>query len=117
MQHRLRRPAAGLLALGALAALAPSAVAHGNGPRADTGNVYVLTNQIEGNAVAVYDRGADGSLTAEGVYPTGGTGTAAGLQSQGAVTLADDGRLVLAVNAGSNSISSFRVRRDGLQLV
>ena len=57
-----------------------------------------------------------GAFVAAGVYPTGGTGTAAGLGSQGAVTLAEEGRLVLAVNAGSNSISSFRVRRDGLGL-
>jgi 6-phosphogluconolactonase (cycloisomerase 2 family) len=118
MEHRLSRRVVGLLALGAVAALAPSAMAHGNGPRAEkAGNVYVLTNQVDSNAVAVYDRGADGSLTAEGVYPTGGAGTAASLASQGAIVLAEEGRLVLAVNAGSDTISSFRVRRSGLQLV
>ncbi len=35
------------------------------------------------------------------------------LGSQGAVTLAGDGRWQLAVNAGSNDISTFRVRDDG----
>ena len=103
--------------LGAVAALAPSAMAARERPAAEkAGNVYVLTNQVEANAVAVFDRGADGSLVAEGVYPTGGTGTAGSLASQGAVALPRR-RLVLAVNAGSNSISSFRVRRCGLQLV
>jgi hypothetical protein len=118
MQHRLRRHTAGLLALGTLAALAPSAMAHDHGSRGErSGAVYVLTNGADGNAVAAYDRGADGSLVADGVYPTGGTGTGAGLGSQGAVILAAEGRLVLAVNAGSDTISSFRVRRSGLQLV
>jgi 6-phosphogluconolactonase len=51
--------------------------------------------------------------------PTGGTGTSAGLGSQGAVALSDNGRVLLAVDAGSNDVASFRVdRRTGdLELV
>src|SRR3989442_14619789 len=41
----------------------------------------------------------------------------AGLSSQGAVIVSDDHQLLFAVNAGSNSISSFRIRPDGLELV
>ena len=81
------------------------------------GAVYVLTNAPAGNAVLVYDRGGDGSLSAAGIYATGGAGSGAGLGSQGAITVSDDGRLLFAVNAGSNTVSSFRVRSDGLDIV
>ena len=82
------------------------------GPRA----VYTITNQVAGNAVAVFARAADGTLTAAGSFATGGTGTGAGLGSQGAVTLSNDGRLLFAVNAGSNDVSVFRVTPEGLSL-
>jgi 6-phosphogluconolactonase (cycloisomerase 2 family) len=74
------------------------------------GAVYTLTNRPDGNAVLVYARGADGSLTPAGSYATGGTGTGAGLGSQNAVIVSDDHQWLFAVNAGSNSISSFRIR-------
>ncbi|MGE5892452.1 MAG: lactonase family protein [bacterium] len=75
------------------------------------GAVYTLTNQPDGNAVLVYARSADGSLTPAGSYETGGIGTGAGLGSQGAVSVSDNHRWLFAVNAGSDSISSFRIRR------
>src|SRR5881409_76188 len=83
------------------------------GPRA----VYTLTNQVAGNAVAVFARAGDGTLTAAGSFSTGGAGTGAGLGSQGAVTLSNDGRLLFAVNAGSNDVSVFQVDPQGLSLV
>src|SRR2546422_1958913 len=84
-----------------------------SGPRA----VYTLTNQVAGNAVAVFARAGDGTLTAAGSFSTGGAGTGAGLGSQGAVTLSNDGRLLFAVNAGSNDVSAFRVDPQGLSLL
>jgi hypothetical protein len=81
------------------------------------GAVYALTNDPAGNAVLVYDRAADGSLTAAGAYATGGAGSAAGLGSQGAVIVSDDRRWLFAANTGSNSISSFRIHPHGLELV
>ncbi len=89
---------------------APIVAADGGGR---IGTVYTLTNQTNGNAVAAFHRGADGSLTPAGVYPTGGLGSGGGLGSQGAVVLSENGRLLLAVNAGSDQISSFLVARDG----
>ena len=80
------------------------------------GGVYVLTNQTSGNAVAMYNRAADGTLTLTGTVSTGGLGTGAGLGSQGALALSDDGRWLFAVNAGSNQVSVFEVRSDGLVL-
>jgi 6-phosphogluconolactonase (cycloisomerase 2 family) len=81
------------------------------------GAVYTLTNQVSGNAVAIFHRAPDGTLTSAGTEATGGLGTGAGLSSQGAVVLSDDNRHLLAVNAGSDDISLFAVTEDGLSLV
>jgi 6-phosphogluconolactonase (cycloisomerase 2 family) len=80
----------------------------GSGERA----VYTLTNQTSGNAVAIFTRAADGTLTAAGTVSTGGAGTGAGLGSQGALALSDEGQLLFAVNAGSNEISAFVVNAE-----
>src|SRR5262245_58394933 len=95
------------VAWGAVAAAAPGAI----------GPVYVLTNATSGNAVAVWNRAADGTLTAAGSYATGGQGNGGGLGSQGAIILSQNNQWLFAVNAGSNSISSFKVDPDGLTLV
>jgi len=104
--------------VGLAAAIALSAVAAaGAAPRDhERGAVYTLTNAPAGNAVVAYTRSVDGTLSPAGSYPTGGLGTGAGLGSQAAIVLSDDGRRLLAVNAGSDSLSLFSVRRDGLQL-
>jgi 6-phosphogluconolactonase (cycloisomerase 2 family) len=78
------------------------------------GAVYALVNQASGNAVAVFNRAADGSLAWQGSVATGGGGTGSGLGSQGAIALSDDGRWLFAVNAGSNDVSAFRVTAGGL---
>ena len=101
-------------AIGALSALlAITAVAPVAASNAHAGTVYTLSNASAGNAVIAYHRSGDGSLSALGTYPTGGLGSGAGLGSQGAVTLSDDGRLLVAVDPGSDEITSFRVHRDG----
>src|SRR2546428_10557329 len=69
-----------------------------------------------GNAVAIFQRSAAGTLTAAGTVATGGTGTGSSLGSQGALALSDDGRWLFTVNAGSNDISAFRVSPAGLSL-
>jgi len=99
-------------ACAALLVVAGTAGAAGRDHRA--GAVYTLTNSAAGNAVAVFDRSDDGTLTPAGTFPTGGLGTGAGLGSQGSIVLGDDRHELFAVNAGSNSISYFRVGHDGL---
>jgi 6-phosphogluconolactonase len=79
------------------------------------GAVYALTNATSGNAVLAYHRAADGGLTPLGTFPTGGNGSGASLGSQGAVVVSGDHQFLFAVNAGSNSITSFRIQRDGLE--
>ncbi len=87
----------------------------GGSPSIRTGAVYLQSNEADGNHVLVYNRAADGSLTAASPVATGGDGTGDGLGNQGALALTNNGRLLLVVNAGSNSITSFRVTHSGLQ--
>ena len=75
-----------------------------------TGFVFILSNQTTSNAVLKYNRNADGSLTPAGSTTTDGRGTGAGLGSQGALAYSPDGNLLFVVNAGSNTVTSFRVR-------
>ena len=100
-----------LLVLGLLLATASSAMA-------STSAVYTQSNGADGNVVRVFERGADGSLSPAGSVSTDGLGTGAGLGSQGAVALSDNGAVLIAVNAGSDEISSFRAGENGeLELV
>jgi 6-phosphogluconolactonase (cycloisomerase 2 family) len=104
--------AAVVLTLLAFAATAGRATAS-----APVGAVYALSNAAGGNTVLAYDRAADGSIAAAGSYATGGNGTGGTLGSQGSVTLSDDGRYLLAVNGGSNTVSAFAVSAGGLELL
>lgn len=90
-----------------------SAIAVGAG---DAGAVFTLTNRPSGNAVTMFSRAADGTLTAAGTVATGGAGTGAGLGSQSALALSGDARWLFAVNAGSNDVSVFRVSPAGPSL-
>ena len=108
-----RRTFALVFLLAAAIALPAATITAASAP----GAIYVLTNSPAGNSVLVYNRGGDGSLSPAGSYATGGAGSGAGLGSQGAVVVSDDQRLLFAVNAGSHSVSSFRIRPKGLELV
>ena len=102
-----------LLALGLAGPAVASASAHG--PSRMVGHVYVNDNTAGTNTIAAFDRHADGSLTPEAGSPfaAGGAGTGSGLASQGAIQITDNGRHVVAVDAGSNQISVLRIRSDG----
>ncbi len=81
------------------------------------GKLYTMSNATTGNEVLVYNRLSDGSLAKVANVPASGTGTGAGLGNQNALTFSKDGFFLFAVNAGSNSISSFRITAAGLDLV
>jgi hypothetical protein len=118
MRSRLFSIVAAALAVAAL--LAAQAVSAQGKP--GSGNaVFVQTNELDGNHVAVFERGGDGLLTPAGSYATGGNGGAAApatvsdrLASQGSLVY-DDG-LLFAVNAGSDSVSVFKAQGSRLQL-
>jgi len=93
-------------------------LAHAQNSRA----VFVQTDDLSGNTIAVYDRNADGTLTAAGTYATGGNGgqltgsVVDHLASQDSLTYDAAGGELLAVNAGSNTVSVFGVDGDRLHL-
>ena len=95
---------------------AKSNIGLGEEEGSSAGHVYTLSNATSGNKVIDYKRGADGKLIYLASYPTGGNGTGGGLGNQGAVILTDEKEDLIAVNAGSNTISLFKVSGNGLQL-
>jgi 6-phosphogluconolactonase len=83
--------------------------------RHSTDTVYTMSNDAGGNTVVALRQRADGRLAAWREFRTGGLGTGAGLGNQGA--LASDGDFLFVVNPGSDDVSVFHVRNDGLKLV
>ncbi len=127
------RPAAAALALlvGLTLALgfgAPPAAASST-PDLRRGAVFSMSNSPHGNSVVAFSRAVDGTLRRVGSFPTRGRGsggfedTANGLVLGSARgesapnNLLSDTRLLFATNAGSDTISVFRVQRHGLKLV
>ena len=91
------------------------------------GAVFTETNTAP-NYVKMFNRSADGTLALVGQVATGGDGQPAGnvpldlpyLQTSYEVVLGADGagrQCLFAVNAGSDTISSFAVQPNGLALV
>ncbi|MFZ0188330.1 MAG: beta-propeller fold lactonase family protein [Streptosporangiaceae bacterium] len=83
------------------------------------GYTYVDGNTATANTIDGYARHADGSLTAMAGSPfaAGGAGLGTGLASQGAIQVTQDGRYLLAVDAGSNQISVLRVTAGGVPVL
>jgi 6-phosphogluconolactonase len=91
------------------------------------GAVYFQTNSMPKNYIQVLFRRSNGMLKKGPHVYTGGSGTNqaspfakygfALLDSANSVVLSKDGRFLFAVNAGSDSVSSFRVTKRGLRLV
>jgi len=142
MKSVRRLATASVLAVAVVAAFATPALAHtsdhphgrdrsdrhaddhdrGRSERGANNVVFVQTDNPSGNAVVAYDRGANGTLTLAGTYPTGGNGgVLAGsavdhLASQGSLAYDASDALLFAVNAGSNTVSVFSARGDRLTL-
>ncbi len=118
---------AAMLAVAAFGALAPAASAKKKHKKVPVGVVYSQTNGLSSNAVVVFDRYANGSLKQRQVVKTGGRGgaepqpgctaTCPILDANSEVNVSPNGKLVFAVNAGSNSVTSFRETSKGLKRV
>jgi hypothetical protein len=124
MNGRLRFAiaAAGISAGMALAGVSVSAADSGPGSGWGSPNlVFAQTNAVSGNQIVVYLQ-TGGGLTFAGRYLTGGTGaTASGavvdtLASQGSLVYDAAQRVLINVNAGSDSISVFGVIGNRLYL-
>ncbi|MBA3885449.1 MAG: beta-propeller fold lactonase family protein [Acidobacteria bacterium] len=118
------------LLLSAFAADGRSAAeAQESGASLRPGAVFGMSNDPTNNEVVAFSRGADGLLTPAGSFPTGGTGSGTIEDSANGLILANrsgesspnnlqgTAKFLFATNAGSDSVSVFRVEPDGLELV
>lgn len=109
------------MAVLALATIATAAPAHAQTTSEKTASeaVFVMTNAADKNDVIAYQKERDGSYREQGRFPTGGRGSGGQvdpLQSQGSLTFNQDHTLLFAANAGSGTVSVFRVRGQFLAL-
>jgi 6-phosphogluconolactonase (cycloisomerase 2 family) len=130
-KDRFRATRRGLIALAVAGTtlVAGTATAQADRPDFRPGAVFGMTNDVQGNQVVAYNRGADGRLTEAGSFPTGGSGSGTIEDSANGLVLGNrsgesspnnlkgTAKLLFATNAGSDSVSVFRVEPDGLQLV
>ncbi|MDX3803107.1 lactonase family protein [Streptomyces sp. AK04-3B] len=130
-QVRMTIAGAGILASAAVATTVAIASA-GEVPRAHDGvttksaragaahAVFVQGNELAGNTIHAFKRSDDGKLTSAGAYATGGKGgdqvdaPTDSLASQGSLVYDRGSHLLLAVNAGSGTVTSFRVEGQKL---
>ncbi|HKU24637.1 MAG TPA: beta-propeller fold lactonase family protein [Candidatus Sulfotelmatobacter sp.] len=83
------------------------------------GAVFVMTNAADKNEIVAYQRAADGTLYKADRFETGGRGSGGvtdPLESQGSLSLSQDRSLLFAINAGSGTVSVFRVHDAYLSL-
>lgn len=82
--------------------------------------VFVMTNAADRNEIIAYEHTSDGGFYEKERYATGGRGSGGvtdPLESQGSLTLNQTHSYLFAVNAGSGTISVFRVHGTWLSLV
>ncbi len=120
-----RRQVVRLLAVAvAVAGVAGQAIAHRDHDDDDDpaaaglqqDRLFMSTNAAAGNMLQVYARAPNGPATLLSSVATNGNGTGAGLGSQGAVALSGSGKYLFVVNAGSNTVSTFRIGRNAMKL-
>jgi hypothetical protein len=81
------------------------------------GFIFVMSNQTDTNRILVYNRLSDGNLLYKETKASGGKGYGNRLGSQGGVSLSSDGKWLLSVNGGSNTVSAFSISSQGINLV
>src|SRR5271168_4622126 len=110
----------GILTFGAIAGLTLSTLGYTSEANIDTGHaVFVMTNDATTNEVIAYERNSYGTLYSPHTFKTGGRGSGGKgdpLGSQGSLTLSQDHQWLFAVNAGSGTLSVFRVEDSVLIL-
>ena len=87
---------------------------------AGIGAVFVATNDLENNEIVSFERAADGTLTTVGSFATGGAGSTdfdggEGLDpliSADSIVVNEDESILITVNAGSNTVSTFAINDD-----
>jgi 6-phosphogluconolactonase (cycloisomerase 2 family) len=111
---RMALAAAAVLAAATIAAPAASAAPE------HSGAVFVQTDSPTGNAVVAYLRSSDGTLTRSAVYRTGGLGGVLDgsvvdhQASQGSLIYDKRNQVLIATNAGSDTVTVFAVHGSRL---
>ncbi|MGB7103640.1 MAG: hypothetical protein WBD82_03500, partial [Acidimicrobiales bacterium] len=124
LQTPIRVASATVLAIGvglvALAGGASATTPHSFSPRQA---LFVETDASTGNSVLAYQRASDGTISFAGSYLTGGDGAAAAnatadpLASQGGLTLVNNNSDLIAINAGSDTVTVFAVNGTSLTAI
>ena len=117
--------AAGAVAGAAVSGAIPEiAAAQNSGSDRGSGPLYMQTNEIQ-NAIIHYRRDGGGALTEVERVLTGGAGSGTfkpisgqasapnAFEGAGSVILSPNRQLLFTTNGGDNSVSSFRVGKDG----
>lgn len=90
----------------------------GTTAKADHHNIiYTMDNATPANHVLIFQSDDNGQIASAGSVATGGSGTGAGLSDQSSVVLSHDGQWLFVCNAGSDEISVFSTKGNGLELV
>jgi 6-phosphogluconolactonase len=108
-----------ILLSGAVAMALTSGMTQAHDNRGENHGVFVMTNDADENEVIAYERYPDGTLHDPRHYKTDGRGsggTVDPLASQGSLIVSKDGDWLLAANAGSGTVSSFRIEGARLTL-
>ena len=123
---RRRVPGLSVLAAGLLCVGAAPAAAQG---ASEPGAVFSMSNDRVANTVTAFQRSADGTLGAPQTVPTGGQGSGTPEDSANGLVLANrsgdtspnnitgTAKFLFATNTGSDSVTVFRVRPDGIEPV
>jgi 6-phosphogluconolactonase len=113
------------LVLAAAAVLLPTLA---QAKKAVVGHVYTQTNNLSNNKVVIFNRLNNGKLVKAGSVKTNGTGAMSPdcsppgpvicpyNDSNGSLKLSPNGQLLFVTNGGSNTISTFIVKKNGLKL-
>lgn len=109
--------------------VAAAATLNNSGPDLRQGAVFFGSNAESGNIVTAFARNSDGSLTKVGAYSTGGTGSGSFEENANGMLVGDNNgaidpqhpniapKFVFVTNAGSSTISVFRIEKNSLKLV
>jgi Lactonase, 7-bladed beta-propeller len=93
-------------------------------PDGQVGHLYTQTNEIQ-NAIIHYHRSANGALSEVARFMTGGAGSGTfkpisgqdsapnAFEGAASIILTPDRQFLFTTNGGDNSVSSFRVKKDG----
>jgi len=85
---------------------------HGHS-KGSKGYVYTTSNAAGKNSILIFKQDADGKLSYKTSVASGGAGKGMGLGSQGSLILDKHHKWMYTVNAGDNTISSFKVTDEG----